>query len=200
MRRVVLIGCAVGLVLAACCACATVNVTVPGYWSSAGWWVDTGLYLTAGNTLHISATGEWSAWDIQGGSGPDGYVGWHWYDQFFCADGNNATASLGALIGYIGPAPPQIGSYAGMSFAERSAYIDDMIVVGSEVTATVTNTGELFLGQNDDAYSGNCGDNWGYVTAKIDVGGKQVPELPASALAALPGFGLLGAHIRRRGR
>src|SRR5947209_4806625 len=83
-------------------------------------WVNTGLRVTSGQLIDVTATGQWT--DGNTTSGPDGATKL-WSDNFFntqelgvcstCA--MQATPGWGALIGYIGNSPPAPGSYTSAS-------------------------------------------------------------------------------------
>ncbi len=127
----------------------------------------------------------------------------YWPDQFLDDEGTVASGNSafpdGELIGYVGVTPPMIGSYSSMTTGQRDACISAMLPLGSNVTVTANNSGELWLGMNDDAYSANYFDNAGSVVATVTVTKPgTVPEL-SSFLALLCGFtGLCGAAWRRR--
>jgi hypothetical protein len=72
----------------------------------------------------------------------------------------------GALISFTGASPPAIGSYTSTDAALDSNLI---ALVGSQFTGSSPYSGELWLGFNDDAYSGYTKDNSGEVTATITV-------------------------------
>jgi len=139
--------------------------------SSSGQWTDTGIALNVGDALKISATGSWSADPGDDFTGPDGYSK-AWPDNFlnltdigvcaYCA--STLTPYWGALIGYIGSAPPATGSYTSTSILTEAQKV---FFVGSNLGVSVARAGELWLNFNDDAYSNNTGDNSGQVTATV---------------------------------
>lgn len=134
-------------------------------------WQDTGITLSAGDKLTVSATGSWSADPTDGPTSPDGYTQLS-ADNFLnltdigvcggCA--TTQTPHWGALIGYIGNNPPAAGSYTSTSILPEAQKV---FVVGSNYQASAPLAGELWLTFNDDAYSANTGDNAGQVTATV---------------------------------
>jgi hypothetical protein len=143
-----------------------VTVTVP---ASSGW-INTGIQLNVGESLDIHASGSWTA-DGVNYTGPDGYVT-ESADNFFnvqdigtCADcATTVTPYWGALISYTGASPPAIGSYTSTGVTSDANLI---IRVGSQFTESSRYSGKLWLGFNDDAYSGYTADNSGEVTVTI---------------------------------
>lgn len=148
----------------------TIRVSVP-----ATHWIDTGLTVKAGDVLHITATGSWR--DGSTSSGPDGAAK-PWPDNFFNLANLGSCSSCattkvrewGALIGYIGSAPPKDGSYTSSAILTQALRV---FYVGASYAAEATESGELWLNKNADAYSGFTSDNSGHVTAKVTV---QPPE------------------------
>ncbi len=135
-------------------------------------WVNTGLYVNAGDYLTISAIGSWNpGLPATGPVGPDG-SSLSWPDNFlnltdigtcmYCAQ--TQTPYWAALIGYIGNMPPGSGSYTSPSILEEGQKI---FVVGSQFNNSVFLTGTLWLNFNDDAYSGYTVDNSGSVNVTI---------------------------------
>lgn len=125
-------------------------------------WTDTGISLTNGDTVAIIASGVWS---YQGGetSGPEGAkltLLWENTD-FFSADGLH-----GELIAYVGIDPYQ-GHWGDRSgfWPQTNAYWN----IGTNCQFTVSSSGELWLGCNDDAVSKSVEDNSGSVNAQIGV-------------------------------
>jgi hypothetical protein len=101
-----------------------------------------------------------------------------WPDNFFnladlgvckyCA--KTKVSEWGALIGYIGSAPPADGSYTSPAILPQALKI---FYVGANYEAEATDSGTLWLNKNADAYSGFTSDNSGHVTAKVTI---QPPE------------------------
>ncbi len=123
-------------------------------------WTNTGLTLSPGDTVKISASGAWSYG--AGLIGPDGDPTGccHWDDFQHFDDGDK-----GRLIAFIGNDPYQ-GRWGDASFfPQYSGYIS----IGSAQTFTATVGGMLWLGMNDDAVSRVVGDNTGSFTATISV-------------------------------
>ena len=166
------------------CEADTVTVPVPTLWSSEGWWVSTGLNLSQGDVLHVTATGQWNAWlGWDEWCGADG-SSFKWNDQFLDPYGSGSNAEhFAALIGYVGVTPPPIGSYYWMTEPERLAEISRMVLLGSDVHVTAPASGLLWLGMNDDAYSGNVSDNAG----QLDVTVALVPE-PTGVVLLISGL------------
>ena len=148
--------------------------------SSSVQWVNTGITLSLGEKLSVSATGSWST-DVNlfPNVGPDGYTQ-QAADNFLnltdlgacssCA--STQTPHWGALIGYIGNNPPTAGSYTSTSILPDAQKV---FVVGSNFQSGAPFAGTLWLNFNDDAYSANTGDNAGQVTANITVTSPVVP-------------------------
>jgi hypothetical protein len=145
-------------------------------------WIATGIRVTAGELLRVTATGKWT--DGSTTSGPDGAAK-PWPDNFFnladlgacsfCA--TTKVPNWGALIGYIGDTPPKPGSYASASVRPQALRV---FYVGGNYEAKVLRTGRLWLFKNADAYSGYTVDNSGSLKAKITV----LPPETASQAAA----------------
>src|SRR6266567_4897611 len=141
--------------------------------SSSVQWVNTGITLSVGDTLKVSATGSWSADPGDGFTGPDGYTQ-ESADNFLnlqdigacsvCA--STQTPNWGALIGYIGTSPPTAGSYTDPNILPEAKKV---FAMGSAYNKAVTNAGILYLNFNDDAYSAYTVDNAGQVTATVTV-------------------------------
>jgi hypothetical protein len=148
----------------------------PGYTNL---WTDTGVPLTAGQSVEITATGLWS-WGVGYMFGPDG-------DPTYGPDSDDWTpGQKGALVGFIGvnPFTAYPGNPSGPYF-----------VVGSSDSFIAGLSGELWLGFNDDAASGATFDNQGSVTADINT--------PEPSAMILLGSGLLGlsfVHFKRSKR
>jgi len=149
---------------------------------SATKWTPTGVSVRAGELLRITATGAWT--DGSTTSGPNGAAK-PWPDNFFnladlgvCADCATTDApNWGALIGYVGTAPPPPGSYASTAVRPQALRV---FYVGGSYEAQALASGPLWLFKNADAYSGYIADNSGHVTAKITV----LPPESASQAAA----------------
>jgi hypothetical protein len=145
-------------------------------------WTATGVRVTAGELLRITATGRWT--DGSATSGPDGAAK-SWPDNFFnladlgvCSDcATTQVPNWGALIGYVGDSPPVPGSYASAAIRPQALRV---FYVGGNYEAEVLKTGPLWLFKNADAYSGYTADNSGHLTAKVTV----LPPESASQVAA----------------
>lgn len=156
---------------------ATVTVSAPTIW------VSTGISVTTGTQLSITATGSWTPGSI-GFVGPDGYSQ-PWPDNFLNLKDIGVCASCAtdpapywaALIGYIGTAPPPPpGSYVSSSILPEA---ERVFPVGSSAITTTVLSGALWLGFNDDAYSGNTSDNAGQVVAQVTaIGTASIEPMP----------------------
>lgn len=154
------------LLCSASVTCA-VTVHVPGSKDAQRWWVNTGLSVSAGQVIRVTAAGSWFPHPDHV-CGPDGSSGW--FDHFLNAYHlSGRTDHFGALIGYIGSSPPAIGSYADLNETRRLSYIANMVLLGSNASVTAPVSGTLWLGMNDDAYSANCSDNGGGITATVGI-------------------------------
>jgi hypothetical protein len=137
--------------------------TIPDY----PLWTDTGLTLSSGDQVSITASGTWDFG--VGYFGPEGT----WsdpapYDRF------SSLANHGELIGFIGTDPFQ-GHYGdGSFFPQANGYI----TVGTSLLFVSSQNGHLWLGINDDAVSQAISDNFGSLSAQVSV----VPEPSALAL------------------
>jgi len=132
----------------------TYTITVP----AASPWTDTGINLSVGEQVTITATGTTNNGSIYSNAvnGPDGR-------GVVSADGYSSTAVVHnpqpvpflaaglptwSLIGYIGTsAPPSTGPISPPVVFE----------VGSSDSFTAATSGELYLGFNDNTFSGNTG-------------------------------------------
>jgi hypothetical protein len=149
------------------------RVTVTVFASGNHGWVDTGLRVRRGDLLTISAKGRWSVDGPSDYTGPDGYSRPS-ADNFFNVkdlgvskyDAITKVAHWGALISYTGHLPPQFGSYTSTAVAPMARRI---ALVGSNYAKVSQLSGELWLGFNDDAYSGHTVDNFGKVVATITI-------------------------------
>ena len=125
----------------------TMNLDVPGNQC----WVDSGLELTAGELVGISASGSINTWDGRPGSNsdPDGQY------KKTCGDVKCPLqgADYGALIGRIGEGEP--------------------FLVGTKIELSVKESGTLSLTVND----WGCDDNYGLYSVVVNYG----DELPIQA-------------------
>jgi len=145
-------------------------------------WVNTGVNVTAGQELRMTAAGTWT--DGSTASGPNGSAKLD-ADNFFniadlgvCNDcATTATTDWGALVGYIGASPPAQGSYSSAAIRAQAIKV---FYVGGSYAAKVLTTGRLWLAKNADAYSGYTVDNSGHVTARVTV----LPAQTSSQIAA----------------
>jgi len=138
-------------------------------------WTDTGIHISTGQTVTISASGTWDF--AFGPVGPDGdptYFSGAW-DEFVFFD----LADHGRLIAFVGPDPFQGQWGNAQFFPQTSGYIS----VGSGQTFKVHAGGELWLGINDDAVTRGVGDNNGQLTATIAIAGsdKTAPKIKIKA-------------------
>jgi hypothetical protein len=142
--------------------------------SGSSQWMSTNISIISGESIEITASGSWSP-GLGYTFGPDGGGQTiKWPDNFlnladigvcaFCA--TTATANWGALIGYIGSSPPAPRSYTNTSITSEA---EKVFFVGSQFTATASQSGVLWLNFNDDAYSGYTADNSGQVSATATV-------------------------------
>jgi hypothetical protein len=145
-------------------------------------WTNTGVTVTAGEVLRITATGTWT--DGSTTSGPNGSAK-PWPDNFFnladlgaCADcATTDVPNWGALIGYVGGSPPASGSYTSTAVRPQALRV---FYVGGNYEAEVLHNGPLWLYKNADAYSGYTVDNSGHVTARITVLPSESPSQVAA--------------------
>ena len=138
-------------------------------------WTDTGLSLTAGEKVSISASGSWTWAGWAGGYfGPNGDPnGGYQYDSWV------STANKASLVGFIGTNP----------YSASSGWFG----VGASTTFTAS-PGKLWLGFNDDKVTvGGEFDNSGSVTALV----QAVPE-PEEWVMMLLGAGLVGFQVKRK--
>ncbi len=125
-------------------------------------WTDTGIALSAGQRVTISASGTWS-FGLGEEFGPDGDP--HFFNGYFDEFEFFDLVDHGRLLGFVGPDPYQ-GQWGNGSFFPRtSGYIS----VGSGQTFKASAAGELWLGMNDDAVGKGIGDNSGQLTATISI-------------------------------
>jgi len=144
----------------------TYTITVPADQP----WTATGISLTAGEQVNITATGTTNNGSIYSNAvnGPDG-------QGVVSADGYSSTAVVNnpqpvpflaaglptwSLIGYIGTtAPPSTGPIKPPAVFE----------VGSSDSFGVTTPGELYLGFNDNTFSGDTGQYKAVITVSAPV-------------------------------
>jgi hypothetical protein len=151
-----------------------------------GGWVDTGIAVAVSDAVTITASGSWTPGgaDYTGpagfGSSPesaDNYL--NLTDLGTCADCATAMdPQWAAPMSYTGSAPPQPGNYTSTAVAPQAMLID--YVGGDLKTTSWPHAGELWLGINDDAYSGNTSDNYGQMTAIVTGQPSPATESPAT--------------------
>lgn len=147
-------------------------------------WTDTGLTVSNGDTVTITASGTWNYG--AGPLGPDGYLPCCNWDLFMA----NPPALQGELIAFVGPDPYQ-GHWGDGSFFPRTTGYWDIGSSGSFISST---GGKLWLGFNDDAVSRAVGDNSGSVTASIAVG-KANGIIAGTVTSASSGSPVAGATV-----
>ena len=159
----------------------SVEIFANGNSSTGGTALDTGLDLVAGNRLvsSVSPTDCWSAGAANRISNANGLDGTSPAPceptgdfGFHSQDGE--TFRYGALVGRIDGG--------------------DWFLLGTSYDAIVSSTGRLFLAYWDS----NSGDNFGSVTALIDVNPSQVPEPGTLGLVGLALLGMASLRQRRR--
>lgn len=206
MKKLILVLIVMTAAMLSVSAANAVTVTVPGTWNFASFWTDTGIDVSAGESIHVTATGAWTAWTPNGYYGADGSTT-TCFDQWLNPNSRGdsspdpaaggaapVTNHWGALIGYIGPSALTPSLYGNESYADRLSQISNMVLLGSDVTVIMPTSGRLWLGMNDDAYSGNLSDNVGSLTVNL----APVPE-PSALLALFCGIsGIGGAMWRKR--
>ena len=136
-------------------------------------WTNTGLSLTAGELVDITAYGLWS-WGGGHISGPNGDTNYTaTWDLFY------AGAPGGSLVAYVGESPYQGHSGDGTFFPQPTGYWS----IGTSNQFISPTAGELWLGYNDDAVDQLTNDNSGSVLARISTAmpneGAPQPILPA---------------------
>ncbi len=138
------------------------------------WWMDTGISLTDGATVVITASGCWNmnADDPYSSCcGPDGWPSTTNSPQNFFSGAN-----LDALIAYVGSDPFQGQSHGTGFFPQSSGYWN----IGVSNQFTSSNFGELWLGVND--------------TIALDLPG---PSTTGSMTAQITGTCLIGSIVSR---
>ncbi len=161
-------------------ALAVTSIILPAY----PLWTDTGITLSLGQQVTVTASGTWDFGVGSFGPAGSGSDPAPW-DRF------SSVANHGAVIGFIGSDPFQ-GHYGdGTFFPRASGYL----TIGSSSVFTSSSNGHFWLGINDDAVSENTGDNSGAMNAQVTV---VVPE-PAGFQLALTGLALsIGVVIRSK--
>lgn len=145
-------------------------------------WVDTGLSLSAGQTVNFTASGTWNF-----GLGAVSAAGTAYYENW---DRFLVGANQGELLAYIGSDPYQGHWGNGSFFPQAGGYWG----VGTGGQFTSAGTGELWLGINDDAVSKTVGDNTGSIAVQVVV----VPEPGTCGLLGLGVGGLICSFRRRK--
>lgn len=133
---------AVAAALPGCAANSAVTTTVP----ATADWHPTGITVAHGDTIKITASGQWT----HGHEGNMGHAprygpeGWDKLDQQLVLPG----ALVGALVGRIGDGPP--------------------FLVGARFKLTASRSGELFLGINEIPGPPAHENNAGQLVARIE--------------------------------
>lgn len=156
-------------------------------------WTDTGLTVTNGQTIAITASGAWwTGSNTNQHCGPDGdtSVGDE-YDLFLTS---TAPSKHGELIAFVGPDPKQ-GDKWGTTFFPQPVGAGYW-AIGSSATFTSDRNGKLWLGINDGAQSKAVGDNGGFVATVTTVTG--IPEFPTATLPVAAVIGLMFIFGRRK--
>lgn len=141
--------------------------------TAAGGWVDTGFTVNVGDVISGTASGSWSPGFAYSATGPNGQS-FTWPDNFLnLADiGSCGTCEQtklpdwGGLIGYIESNPPGFGSYTSTGVLPEAQRV---FFLGSAFNTSAAFAGTLWLGFNDDAYSGDAFDNTGSVAATLSI-------------------------------
>jgi hypothetical protein len=150
-------------------------------------WTDTGISITAGSQLAITASGT-VGYGFESGQVTDANGGDISGAQFF-ADAVLPNAIGHSLIGKIG-GTTDIGT--GIPVPEGTPG-NGPGFVGTSYDEVISTSGELFLGFNDEA--GTFYDNSGSFSVTITV--TPVPEPTTAALLGLGGLALLFKSHRR---
>jgi hypothetical protein len=155
--------------LSASASVVTVDLTAPGTVDQT--WVNSGLTVTAGQTLTFTASGLWTidnkddpaAYGLTTfWSGPDGlYTPWG-FDTYL------SSGLQGALIAYVGKQPALPGTFGYGNAVLSGTY--DYYLIGSLATVSFASGGPLWLGINDAAGSGGWLDNAGTMTVTVAPG------------------------------
>jgi hypothetical protein len=178
MKRLMLISIVLAAMAAPALAGLTLEVTANPLWT------DTGIDLTVGQVVTITPDTS-DVWYTAGPPvGPSGFD-LNRYDLFRSFYVGSMHSSM---IGYIGDDPYQGHWGDGSFFPQATGYIG----VNDGVTFTASVGGSLWLGCNDDAVSEAIGDNYGSITADVNV----VP-VPAAVLLGVLGLGMAGLRLRR---
>lgn len=144
---------ATGLALFACIGFARAQALVTNVPANP-LWTDTGLYLTNGEWVTINGEGLW-----QYPCDPDGELSDDQGDEWLM------IPNWSSLIAFIGADPYQGSEYEGGVF-QTNQYLE----IGTARQFMSSTNGELWLGVNDDAFSGTAGDNFGTNTVAVTLG------------------------------
>ena len=126
-------------------------------------WSDTGVKLTNGQTVSITANGTWDSGE--GACDPSGDKSTGYYDLFL---NHTSPSKHGELIAFVGSngTDPYRGNWGNGSFFPQPTGAEYW-AIGNNTTFNADRDGELWLGINDDAVTKNVGDNTGFLTAII---------------------------------
>lgn len=120
---------------------------------------NTGLFLSSGDLLEISATGTWSNAPLS-------------YNLIFGPNGNPYENIVSGYSGAGYPVAALLGRLGNNSY----------FFIGSSYSNYVTQSGVLYLGFNDTDY----GNNWGTVNTDVNV--SPVPEPSSILLLSIGGL------------
>ena len=152
--------------------------------SGAGAGLDTGIALTAGQALTVTAGVDdlWSAGALPRWSSANGLTG-----NLFATGTDESGEAAGTLIGQ------DFGIFDGFAYGELVGQIGGgaYFAVGTSFAGTANATGDLKLFYWDS----NFADNSGSVAADVTL----VPE-PGSVALMLAGLGIVGGLARRRAK